>query len=504
MNKKGIEFVEKDGVIQGYKNGRLIGTVRLLAKPKKAVNADGIDTERGVGVIIQNGDKYLVAERMDTKMLGGPGGHIQEGETSEQAAIRETTEEFGIKPIGLKLVGKLQETRSTVFVATGYKGAIRTDKKEMQNAKWATYDELVARRAEVHPATIDGIELLRHKVGERNDAMRAGNGWVTMRGTHVLIGEGGKVQYGPTALQGRNYRQYQKNHVANTGVNQAGKVSYQSEKTCGQSMISQALHAQGFDGLPKVVSKADFDKACKASGFAAKRTYSGTTQDVVDAYQQQMMSGTFYVDCKAGGAQYGKGAYVSSDYTGNIKNSGIDAEMKHYQTLNASKGAKYNHTENITMDPSSKFVKHEDIRGEYIKSVVDQLGKGNKAITAALDKVKSAAAACDKQPGVLLSKGYHGSVSQKAALGNVYKQLKAEVQKKYGTKGLTAVNDAINRANKASKCAEFGASGDDVDFGVLAAECGYDAIIANGHGKSGSYTVILNRSKILVEGDPLV
>lgn len=167
MNKQKIEFIEKDGVIQGYRNGRLLGTVRLVAKPKKVVNADGIDTESGVGVIIQRGDRYLVAERMDTKTLGGPGGHIQEGETPEQAAIRETTEEFGIKPTGLKLVGALPEARSTVFVATGYEGKIRTDRKEMQNAKWATYDELATRRAEVHPATIGGIELLRKKAGVR-------------------------------------------------------------------------------------------------------------------------------------------------------------------------------------------------------------------------------------------------------------------------------------------------------------------------------------------------
>ena len=33
--------------------------------------------------------------------------------------------------------------------------------------------------------------------------------------------------------------------------------------------------------------------------------------------------------------------------------------------------------------------------------------------------------------------------------------------------------------------------------GVLAAEMGYDAINAVGHGKSGSYTVILNRTKVI-------
>ena len=35
------------------------------------------------------------------------------------------------------------------------------------------------------------------------------------------------------------------------------------------------------------------------------------------------------------------------------------------------------------------------------------------------------------------------------------------------------------------------------DPGTLATEMGYDAIKADGHGESGSYTVILNRTKVI-------
>ena len=37
-----------------------------------------------------------------------------------------------------------------------------------------------------------------------------------------------------------------------------------------------------------------------------------------------------------------------------------------------------------------------------------------------------------------------------------------------------------------------------VDSGILAIEMGYDAINAKGHGLSGSYTVILNRKKLII------
>ena len=36
------------------------------------------------------------------------------------------------------------------------------------------------------------------------------------------------------------------------------------------------------------------------------------------------------------------------------------------------------------------------------------------------------------------------------------------------------------------------------DPGTLAAEMGYDAIKADGHGDSSSYTVILNRTKVIL------
>jgi hypothetical protein len=38
---------------------------------------------------------------------------------------------------------------------------------------------------------------------------------------------------------------------------------------------------------------------------------------------------------------------------------------------------------------------------------------------------------------------------------------------------------------------------------ALAALMGYDAINAHGHGQTGSYTVILNRTKLILSKDPV-
>ena len=37
-----------------------------------------------------------------------------------------------------------------------------------------------------------------------------------------------------------------------------------------------------------------------------------------------------------------------------------------------------------------------------------------------------------------------------------------------------------------------------IDRSILAIEMGYDAVNAKGHGLSGSYTVILNRTKLII------
>ena len=53
-------------------------------------------TPTGCGVIVVKDGKVLVGTRKDNGLVCGPGGHIEIGETPEDAAIRETREEFGI------------------------------------------------------------------------------------------------------------------------------------------------------------------------------------------------------------------------------------------------------------------------------------------------------------------------------------------------------------------------------------------------------------------------
>lgn len=224
--------------------------------------------------------------------------------------------------------------------------------------------------------------------------------------------------------------------------------------------IEDVINAQGFDGLPRVVSAEEFDEAVKAAnggnGFIAQRSYSAPNQETLDAYRDQLYNGKWYVDCSTGGAQYGQGMYCAADYTGQLT-SGIRTEMEHYGELGrdrysepakllakmegitvdeyfAKYGTPSTYVETLTLDPSARIIEFGDLR-----------------------ELKSRTIEGFRQTGQMLEE-YEGARER--------------------IRELERMND-----------------------GSFAAMKGYDAINAAGHGESGSYTVVLNRTKLIILGE---
>ena len=121
-------------------------TVAPTATPP-TTNADAADTDRGVGVLVVQDGRFLCGTRLKGGSVGGPGGHIEAGESPEDAAIRETREEFGITPKNLMPVAFLSDLKppycpSHVFLCTDFDGSIRCADGEMTSPGFITAEKV--------------------------------------------------------------------------------------------------------------------------------------------------------------------------------------------------------------------------------------------------------------------------------------------------------------------------------------------------------------------------
>lgn len=207
------------------------------------------------------------------------------------------------------------------------------------------------------------------------------------------------------------------------GKDLSGKFQFNSNST--DYAIEQVIKAQGFDGKPTLTSdKAAFSQACQASNFIAKRGVGASNQRTLNAYDDALKNGDFYVKC-SGGSYHGYGMYCAS----------VPANGK---------------------QASSGITHAESVASSYAS------GRSKKVYTMTLDK--------------------------SAKIGNestLSRQMQSDTE-------------FLNVCRKSGMY-----SGYTQDVGVYAAYKGYDAYIArngrrNGTGASSDYTVILNRSKVII------
>lgn len=121
-------------------------TVAPTATPP-TTNVDATDTDYGVGVLVVQDGRFLCGTRQKGGSVGGPGGHIEAGESPEDAAIRETQEEFGITPKDLMPVAFLSDLKppycpSHVFLCTDFDGSIRCADGEMTSPGFITAEKV--------------------------------------------------------------------------------------------------------------------------------------------------------------------------------------------------------------------------------------------------------------------------------------------------------------------------------------------------------------------------
>lgn len=208
------------------------------------------------------------------------------------------------------------------------------------------------------------------------------------------------------------------------GKDLSGKFSFNDNST--DYSIEQVIKAQGFDGKPTLTTDmAAFSKACQASNFIAKRGVGASDQKTLNAYDQSLKNGEFYVKC-TGGSVHGYGMYAAS----------VPANGK-----NAKSGIR------------------------HAESTANSYASGRRA-----------------------QRVYTMTLDKSAKVGNestLVKQMRTDTE--------------FQRVCSASKMNRSYT----MDVGVYAAYKGYDAYIAgrgrySSDGSSSDYTVILNRSKVII------
>lgn len=286
--------------------------------------------------------------------------------------------------------------------------------------------------------------------------------------------------------------------------------------------IEDVLNAQGFDGMPRVVSADEFDQAVRAAnggeGLVMQRTYSAPDQTTLDAYRGQLYDGKWYVDCSTGGAQYGQGMYAAADYTGRLSDE-IKREMEHYIDLGKTRWGNRELPEaeqlmrvedwvrgNIPaehFDAAMTYARYEmhigDISWDEVSRAVDAIGndtrklinlKGIRPVQEMRTEAVSYIETMTLDPSAKVVEWSKIAAEKERAVFEIRESIIGDVTAKGGS---SADIKAALEAHPTYSTIRF------MDDGAYAAMRGYDAINAVGHGASGSYTVVLNRTKLIIK-----
>lgn len=253
--------------------------------------------------------------------------------------------------------------------------------------------------------------------------------------------------------------------------------------------IDDIIDYQGFNGKPTIIyNQSEFEQAVERDHFLGERTFCADSKEDLLLYDKQLKAidgeDYFYVNCGVGGAQYGQGMYCAADYTkGTITADKFEHEIQQYSYSDSHKFSKTNW---LTLDPSAKVLEIPDgydrqrcsdcvtriYKEQYEKFRLSQdsvLKAHWEEYQSGMDEVRQ-----------LYSKWGDDAAWKKA--DKIYEKLNQKFPDAHQLQN--DINSAPNGRNA----------------GILAAEMGYDAINASGHGTTNSYTVVLNRTKLIIFG----
>ena len=105
--------------------------------------------EKSCGCIIIDNNMVLIIFRKDKNFWEFPKGHVEEGETEVETALREVKEEVGLdveidesKRYVLNYIIRNEIDKTTVlYVAKVKSGKLKKQESEIEDVKWCSFDE---------------------------------------------------------------------------------------------------------------------------------------------------------------------------------------------------------------------------------------------------------------------------------------------------------------------------------------------------------------------------
>lgn len=251
--------------------------------------------------------------------------------------------------------------------------------------------------------------------------------------------------------------------------------------------IEDVINAQGFDGLPRVVSAEEFDKVVKESNIIMQRGYRAPNKEVLNAYKQELYGGKWYVDCSVGGAGYGRGMYTAYNKgTTLLEDTAKMAES--YSKLGFNTVGRI---ETMTMDSTFKAISYDDavlLAKEYQNKIASN--KEN-ILNGMIDNLLGKYDLSDKEKLYYKTmfmveernnEDFLNAAKWYMGLNDDKKEKINEFATNYIMEDGRKIKDIMNDLMH-------------IDEGTVAALNGYDGI----YGSNGAEFVVLNRTKLIIK-----
>lgn len=315
-----------------------------------------------VAVLIIKDGKILCAKRNDSEFLCGPGGHIEEGETYEQAVIREAIEEFNIIPLNILPLGSYKCTtglycNSKLYFTDQFKGIPKADGIEMVDARWLSLEEL--KDELLFPPFAESIRILENLL---NNKLTKHINMGSLKVDNIDGGEGSgnfghkgvKGQQGGSAKQGGGSKKSSSSSESKTSKEEKkksknNKKSSSKENASGEENKAQTGKAKEKEHEKESSSKKESSTEKKVKEKPQKETStvsneSGEEIDKENESRENVVSQKFAKSSKV-----------------------LKFERK---------GSKMDTTEDVVFSPVAKLIK-----GSEITKIVDFAGgKSNKPV----------------------------------------------------------------------------------------------------------------------------